>query len=228
MSWRKLLKRSFKIVLIAGGACVALLVLAYIHTSVLMIPWKQIVPPAEAPDAYQVAIVPGASVLKNGTPSDVLADRMLTALELYQAGKVKTFLLSGDHGQDGYDEVTAMRDFLLERGVPGEDLFLDHAGFDTYDTLYRAVHIFGVVEGAVIVTQEFHLPRAMMIANGLGMFEAVGVIADRQPYVKEKIFGLREVPARFKAFFDLMVQTKPTYLGDSIDITGDGRVTWDD
>ncbi len=227
MSLLKLFKRLSKMCLIiAGGGCLLLLAI-FLLTSV-MVPWKRIVELSDAPSAnYTVVIVPGASVLRNGTPSDVLTDRLLTALDLYQAGKVKTFLLSGDHGQDGYDEVSVMRDFLLDRGVPGEDLFLDHAGFDTYDTLYRAVHIFGITQGAMIVTQRFHLPRAMLIADGLGMFETTGVIADRQTYLKASVFSAREWPARVKALFDVIFKSKPKYLGDPIDITGDGRVTWD-
>ena len=174
---------------------------------------------------WQVVIVPGASVLRSGVPSDVLADRLLTALELYQADKVEKFLLSGDDGQDGYDEVSSMRDFLLDRGVPGQDIFLDHAGFDTYDTLYRAKAVFGV-SSAIIVTQKFHLPRALFIADALAI-KNIGVIADRQPYVKAIIFSLREWPARLKALFDVVGRAKPTYLGDPIDITGDGQVTWE-
>ena len=177
------------------------------------------------PGSWQVVIVPGASVLRNGQPSDVLADRLLTALDLYQAKKVEKFLLSGDHGQEGYDEVSVMRDFLLEHGIPDEDLFLDHAGFDTYDTLYRAKVIFGVTS-AVISTQKFHLPRALFIADALD-FPAIGVIADRQPYVKSALFFAREWPARVKAVLDILAHAQPTYLGAHIDMEGDGQVTWD-
>lgn len=219
MSWPKLFRRLCSFVFVVG---------------VLFVVFQIWIVRSQAPDIFavdavfgdwQAVIVPGASVLRSGAPSDVLADRLLTALELYENGRAEKFLLSGDDGQDGYDEVSAMRDFLLDRGVPGEDIFLDHAGFDTYDTLYRAQAIFGVTS-AIIVTQEFHLPRALFIADALGI-KNVGVIADRQPYVKAFIFSLREWPARFKALFDVVVHTKPTYLGGRIDITGDGQQTWD-
>ncbi len=179
----------------------------------------------EAPSAT-VAIVLGAKVNADGNPSDVLADRLITAFELYQNGNVDKVLLSGDHGTESYDEVMAMRDFLLEYGVEPDDLFLDHAGFDTYDTMYRARFVFHV-EDAIVVTQKFHLPRAVMTARILGI-EATGVVADRQRYVKQLQFSARELLARIKATKDLILKPSSTYLGEPIPITGNGQVTWDD
>ena len=175
----------------------------------------------------QIIIVLGASVLPNGTPSDVLRDRLFTAEELYIAGKAPKILVSGDNGGvDGYDEVNAMRKFLLADDIPADDIFLDHAGFDTYDTMYRARHVFGVTS-AIVATQAFHLPRALYIGEQLGM-DVVGVAAERQAYVKGDLFEMRERFANVKAFWDVTFGALPTYEGEIVDITGSGTVTWDE
>ena len=173
----------------------------------------------------QVALVLGARVKANGTLSDILKDRVLTALDLYRAKKVSKILLSGDHGTKEYDEVNAMKDFLLKEKVRPEDLFLDHAGFDTYDSVYRARDIFQV-ESMIVVTQEFHLVRAVYIARGLGI-DAIGMTADRQQYLGIVRYQIREIPARIKAFFDVVFGSKPKFLGDTIPITGESQKSWD-
>lgn len=185
---------------------------------------KNIVALDSSPSAY-VVIVPGASVLRNGTPSDILKDRLLTAYELYESGKAEKFLLSGDHGGAGYDEVNVMRRYLQNLGVPAEDLFLDHAGFDTYDTMYRARYVFGVTD-ALVATQSFHLPRALFIGQNLGM-TVHGVPSERQGYAKDEEFAFRERFANVKAWFDVLRQAQPKFGGSTYDITGDGTVTWD-
>ncbi len=172
----------------------------------------------------KVAIVLGARVYENGTPSPMLADRLATGVELYKLGKVDKLLLSGDHGTTTYDEVNVMLRYCLDRGVPDEDVFTDHAGFDTYDTMYRARDVFEVTD-ALVVTQDFHLPRAVYIARTLGL-DATGVVADVQPYANEWRFALREWPARVKAFFQLhLTKTGPRFLGPALPIDGDGRLT---
>jgi SanA protein len=179
---------------------------------------------AEAP-ACPVAIVPGAGVWPSG-PSPVLEDRLATALELRRAGRVRKLLLSGDHGRRGYDEPGAMAAWLERRGVPPEDLFLDHAGFDTRDTLARARLVFGV-ERALVVSQEFHLPRALWLARELGI-DAVGVRADRRVYDLRSWYLAREAGARLKAAVEVKVLRRgPRFLGPPIPIDGDGRVTRD-
>lgn len=178
----------------------------------------------DVPPAY-VVIVPGASVLRNGTPSDILADRLTVAASLYATGKAEKVLVSGDNGQEGYDEVNVMRRFLLDKDVAPEDIFLDHAGFDTYDTMYRARHVFGITD-AIVVTQRYHLYRALFVASHLGI-NATGVSSDLQPYIKQPWFSARETLSRVKAVVDVLTGAKPGYLGDPIDIRGDGRVTWD-
>ena len=177
----------------------------------------------EVPQA-QAAIVLGARVYDDGTLSPMLADRMQTGVLLYKSGKVKKLLLSGDHGQTTYDEVNAMLRYALDRGVPAEDVFTDHAGFNTYDTMYRARDVFQV-RSAIVVTQGFHLSRAVYTARSLGL-EATGVPADIQPYGNEWRFAMRDWLARAKAFMELNItHPGPRFLGPVIPIEGDGRAT---
>lgn len=173
----------------------------------------------------QAALVLGARVFNDGRMSSILMDRAKTALDLYEIGKVDKLLLSGDHGTKEYDEVNTLKEFFLDSGVPAEDIFLDHAGFDTYDSIYRARDIFQV-RSVTIVTQDFHLPRAVFIARYLGL-DAYGATADRQEYLANWRNHIREVPARFKAFVNVVFKSKPKYLGEVIAITGDSRKSWD-
>lgn len=207
---------------VAAGLCVAVFVCAQSSVGSM----RNLIVTPDAVADVPVVIVPGASVLRDGQPSDVLADRLLAAIDLYRAGKAKKILVSGDHGQDSYDEVNAMRRYLLERGVAPEDIFLDHAGFDTYDTMYRAWHVFGITD-AVVASQTFHLPRALYIGTQLGM-TVQGVAAQRQRYVKDAEFAFRERFANVKAYVDVAFGSESAYLGEVIDISGDGRVTWDE
>jgi SanA protein len=179
--------------------------------------------PADAPRA-QAAIVLGARVYSDGTPSPMLADRLETGIKLYKLGKVKKLLLSGDHGQVEYDEVNVMLDYVVARGVPARDVFTDHAGFDTYDTMYRAIAVFQV-KSALIVTQDFHLARSVYTAQKLGL-KAVGVVADIQPYTDEFRNRMREWLARGKAIIQLhLIHPEPRFLGPPLPIDGDGRIT---
>ncbi len=179
--------------------------------------------PEDAPHA-QCAIVLGARVYADGKPYPMLADRLEVGIRLYKLGKVDKLLLSGDHGQTTYDEVNVMLDYVVARGIPEEDVFTDHAGFDTYDTMYRARDVFQV-ETAIIVTQGFHLSRAVYTARTLGL-EATGVASDLRPYFNETRNATREMLARVKAILDLHItHPRPKYLGVAIPITGDGRAT---
>lgn len=168
-------------------------------------------------------LVLGARVWDNGSPSGVLEDRLDTGISAYQAGVSDRLLMSGDHGQDDYDEVNAMKDYALEQGIPSENIFMDHAGFSTYESVYRARDIFQV-KTVLIVTQEYHLYRALYIARALGL-NAYGVAADRSVYSGIVGFEAREILARVKDFFYTLIQPLPTYLGDVIPITGDGNAT---
>jgi SanA protein len=168
----------------------------------------------------EVAIVPGASVL-NGKPSPVLSARADTAIELFETGKVSKILVTGDNGELTHDEVTPVRRYLTEAGIPADDIFLDHAGFDTYSSMYRAIAVFHA-QSAIIVTQDFHLPRALYIARHLGM-TAYGVTAEGGG---TPLDYLREIPASDKALFDLLVHRIPEFLGAPFPLTGSGTSTW--
>lgn len=173
----------------------------------------------------EVVLILGARVYGDNRMSSVFLDRVQTALEVYEAGKVEKIIVSGDHGTKYYDEVNVVKDYLLEKGVPGEDIFLDHAGFDTYDSIYRAREIFGV-SSLIISTQNFHLSRAIYIAKGLGL-EVSGISANRRTYVFSTNYNLRESLARVKAFFNLLLKSESKFLGEPIPISGDGRKSWD-
>ena len=172
---------------------------------------------------YDCILVLGCGVKPDGTPSDRLRDRVKVGVSLYHAGIAPKLLMSGDHGREGYDEVSAMLKLAVELGVPKEDIFLDHAGFSTYESIYRAKDIFSC-KSILIVSQDYHLYRALYIAESFGI-EARGVSADLVPYVKMVYHNIRETLARCKDFFFALKKPAPTYLGDPIDLTGDGSVT---
>lgn len=171
------------------------------------------------------ALVLGAKVYQNGHLSSVLKDRVDAALELYKAKKIKRFLLSGDHGTTNYDEVNQMKAYLLKKGVSKHAIFLDHAGFDTYQSIYRAQYIFKAND-IIIVSQKFHLKRALYIAKSLGL-QAQGYSADKHTYGIAKKMILRESLANVKAFLELLIHKKPKYLGQVIDIKGDSSKSFD-
>ena len=175
-------------------------------------------------------LVLGAGVFENGKPSNMLEDRLLTALELYEKGFSDTILVSGDHGSAEYDEVNVMKRYLTDRGVPSERIFMDHAGFSTYDSLYRARKIFGV-ESLIIVTQEYHAYRALMIGRHLGVecraVSAPILSSQASSYVGQNWYFFRESIARCKDFFFCFLRPLPSYLGDSISLSGSGDVTND-
>ena len=165
-------------------------------------------------DDYPVAIVFGAGLRLDGTPTTVLRDRVTTASNLYFSGKVRKILLSGDNRFAYYNEPGAMLAFAIELGVPKKDIALDYAGRRTYDTCYRAQHIFGVSE-AIVVTQRYHLPRTLMICKSLGL-KAVGVPADQRQYwpLTYLLWRLREVPATMNALVDIWITRPLPALGE--------------
>lgn len=171
-------------------------------------------------------LVLGAGV-HGTTLSHMLEDRVKTGINLYEIGSAPKILMSGDHGQDDYDEVNAMKDYAKEQGVPSEDIFMDHAGFSTYESMYRARDIFGC-EKIIIISQEYHLHRAIYIAEYLGL-EAYGVDSQLRPYaVDTNIYNtIREFLARNKDFLYVRFDPKPTYLGEAIPINGNGDMTND-
>ncbi|MBC7765721.1 MAG: YdcF family protein [Hyphomonadaceae bacterium] len=179
----------------------------------------------QAPQADAI-IVFGALVFSNGQPSDMLQDRLDVGLKLYQANKATRIVVTGDHGQKSYDEVNGMRQYLQAKGVPREAIFMDHAGFNTYDSLYRAKDIFEIKK-AILVTQEYHLVRALYIGKQLGL-SVVGVPSDTHVYPGMPFYLVREVGSRFKAFLQAGVfHPEPKYLGDTIPIWKSGVLTDD-
>ncbi len=171
------------------------------------------------------ALVLGARVYDGERASPVLEDRLETALALYRGGTVQRILVSGDHGTAAYDEVNMMRAWLEARGVPPRDLFLDHAGFDTYSSVRRARDVF-LARRIIVVTQRFHMPRALYIARALGL-EADGARADRRRYRGAAYLEVREVGARVRALLDVTRDRSPHHGGAPIPITGDGLATRD-
>lgn len=170
-------------------------------------------------------LVLGAKVYEDGSLSPVLGDRVTTGVLLYELGAGKKLLLSGDHGQVEYDEVNAMKERALSLGVPEDDVFLDHAGFSTYESMVRLKEVFGG-KSVVIVTQSYHLYRAIYVARRLGI-EAYGVPSDLRRYYKQPYYELRELGARTKDMVYTLLWPSPRYLGEPIDLTGSGRATWD-
>jgi SanA protein len=162
----------------------------------------------------QVALIPGAAILADGNISSIFRDRVDTAIELYNTKKVSKILVSGDNSTLSHNEVNPVRNYLLSKGIPDTDIFLDHAGFDTYSTMYRARDIFQV-SSVIISTQSFHLPRAVFIARSLGI-QAYGVPADMGHTLLKNY--IREIFADEKAVFDLIFHIKPKFLGDVIPI----------
>ena len=158
-------------------------------------------------------------------PSPMLEDRLLQAIDLYQNNVSSKIIMSGDHGKQDYDEVNTMKNFAIDKGVPSESIFMDHAGFSSYESIYRAKEIFGAKK-IVIVTQKYHLYRALYIANQLGI-EAYGVGADPRQYVGATYRELREILARNKDFIKCIFKPEPTYLGDTIPVSGNGDITND-
>ena len=169
-------------------------------------------------------IVLGAGVWGD-KPSPMLEDRLLEGIKLYQNNVSSKIIMSGDHGKKEYDEVNIMKNYAIEKGIPSEDIFMDHAGFSTYESLFRAKEIFEAKK-VVIVTQEYHLYRALYIAKQLGL-EAYGVGADPRQYVGATYRELREILASDKDFVKCLFKPDPTYLGDTIPVSGNGDITND-
>lgn len=181
----------------------------------------RIVSPDEAKSfSADAVLVLGCLVRADGTPSGMLRDRLDTALEIDSDAP---FIMSGDHGTKEYDEVNAMRDYALDKGADKERVFMDHAGFSTYDSIYRAKEIFGAKK-VIIVTQSYHLYRALYIAKSLGL-DAVGVSADKHTYNGQSIREAREILARSKDLFYSLFKPKPKYLGEKISLSSDASVT---
>ena len=185
---------------------------------------KYILTPENAGEGYDCILVLGCGV-HGDTPSHMLEDRLLQGIELYEYGASEKMLMSGDHGKENYDEVNVMKDFAVERGVSAENIFMDHAGFSTYESMYRAKEIF-TAEKILIVTQDYHLHRAIYDARAMDM-EAYGVASNPRTYAGQLYRDIREILARNKDFLYCIIKPEPTYLGDEIPVQGNGNVTND-
>ena len=180
---------------------------------------------AAALDGMDCILVLGCGVRQDGSPTHMLEDRLKQAETLYKLGAAPKLLMSGDHSRADYNEVGAMKAHAEEAGVPGEDVFMDHAGFSTYESLYRAKEIFDTKK-VIIVTQEYHLYRALYIAQRMGL-EAYGVSSDYRTYVGQPVREVREILARLKDIATTVFWPEPTYLGEVIPVSGDGNITND-
>jgi len=219
---RRLAFRIFRGLMVAGLCVFA--ITAAINAHVVLSTRDKILTMQDARNLdMDCVMVLGAGLRRDGTPSAMLADRLRVGIGAFEEGAAPVLLMSGDHGKTDYDEVNAMKAFAVERSVPSSNIFMDHAGFSTYESMYRARDIFRV-EGLVIVTQRYHLYRAVYNAERMGL-EAYGISSDLQRYANQRYFDFREYLARVKDFVWGVVQPPPTYLGEPIPITGDGDVT---
>lgn len=219
---KKIMKTVLCVLLIiaAVGAGAAFGISGYVKSSVK----EYILDPSDTGEGYDCILVLGCGVYGT-TPSHMLEDRLLRGVELYKNGVSNKLLMSGDHGRTSYDEVNVMKSFATENGVPSEDVFMDHAGFSTYESMYRARDVFKA-EKILIVTQEYHLYRAVYDARALGL-DAYGTVSMPRTYQGQLYRDIREVLARDKDFFYAIFKPEPKYLGEAIPVQGDGNLTND-
>lgn len=203
-----------------------LLLILSINIYVRITTADRIFEPAAVPDiSYDAALVLGCGVYNNSQPSMLLKERLDAAIGLYESGLAPKLIMSGDHGQKEYDEVNVMKKYAIEHGVPSEDIFMDHAGFSTYESIYRARKIFDT-GSLIIVTQQYHLYRALYVADAFGI-EAHGAKADRHEIQGQSARDFREILARNKDFLYSIFKPEPTFLGESIDLQDSGDLTND-
>ncbi len=167
-------------------------------------------------------LILGAGI-ENNKPSFMLKDRLDKGIELYQKGVSNKILMSGDHGRIDHDEVNVMKNYAIEKGVPASSIYLDHAGFSTYDSIYRAKYIFGI-QKMVIVSQKYHLPRALYLSN-MFQIDAYGIAAEEIDYAGNQYREIREVLARNKDFVLGIIKPPAKYLGEKISLSEDSSFT---
>ncbi|WP_455649846.1 SanA/YdcF family protein [Enterocloster citroniae] len=225
MKIRSFVRKTVRVLLVLGLA--GCLVMFLVNLYMIRKEKKYILTADQAGELEDVdcIMVLGCGVRPDGTPSGMLSDRLDQGIRLYDEHVSDKLLMSGDHGKVNYDEVNLMKQFAIDRAVPSENIFMDHAGFSTYESMYRARDIFQVKK-IVIVTQRYHMYRALYVAQSMGM-EAYGVASDPRTYGGQRMRDVRELLARPKDLIYTIVMPKPTYLGDSIPVSGDGNVTND-
>ena len=186
---------------------------------------KMVTPEQARERPAEAILVLGASVFPDGRPSGILQDRLDQAIALYHAGCAPKLIMSGDGRQTSYNEPAAMKAYAISQGVPSEDIFCDRGGYSTYDSTYRARFIFGA-RSLIIVTQSYHLSRALYSASGLGI-DVIGVPSDGGPYLRQTYYDLREIPARTKDFLYTLIRKQSAILGDPVSLYQSGDVTND-
>lgn len=208
-------------------AVIMILVVVGINLYIVMKEKSKILSVDEVSDfSSDCIIVLGAGIRADGNPTWMLEDRIKIGDQLYKNACAPKIIMSGDHGREEYDEVNTMKSYAVDEGVPSEDIFMDHAGFETYDSLYRAKEVFGAKK-VIIVTQEYHLYRALYIADKLGL-DARGVSSDLRFYSNKMVYWkFREYLARVKSFGKCITKPEPKYLGGPIDLSVSGDVTND-
>lgn len=202
------------------------IIIVSINLYIIAITKKQIykIEELELNEDIDCILILGAGVRGN-KPSPMLEDRLMTGIDLYNKGISNKIIVSGDHGRKYYDEVNVMKSYLKENNIQSENIFMDHAGFSTYDSIYRAKEIFKA-QKIVIVTQEYHLYRALYLAKKLDI-EAYGTVANRREYRFQLKRDIREMVARVKDFLKVILKPEPKYLGEIIPVSGNGNVTND-
>lgn len=206
--------------------CIGIIIICILSLYVKLSTKKQILTSSEIKDISDIdcILVLGAGVIDN-RPSLMLKDRLETSIDLYNDNISNKIIMSGDHGRANYNEVKVMKEYGIKNEIPSENIFMDHAGFSTYESIYRAKEVFKSKK-IVIVSQEYHLYRALYIANKLGL-EAYGVPAKKVKYKGQIMRELREILARDKDFVKSIIKPKPTYLGNPIPVSGNGDKTND-
>lgn len=198
--------------------------LAIINFYVIITTKNKIIKINDIKDNYDCIVVLGAGI-RNNKPSPMLEDRLATAIELYNKKAAPKILVSGDHEYIDYDEVNVMKTYLIENNIPSEDIFMDHAGLSSYDSIYRTKKIFKANK-VIIVTQKYHLYRSLYIAKSIDL-KADGVSATKREYMNQTKRDIREIAARIKDFIKCLFKPEPTYLGEVIPIKGNGDRTND-
>lgn len=225
---KKKIKKVFKILLFLMIGIVLLIGLMTLCINLYMISYtREYIIEEEENNTYNYDCITvlGASVRADGTPSLMLRDRLDKGIDLYYKQLSKKILMSGDHIYFDYDEVNTMKRYAIEKDVPSNDIFMDHAGINTYDSMYRLKEIYGVKK-TVIVTQNYHLYRSIYIARKLGL-EAYGIEASPIEYSGQFHRDIREILARVKDFFKVIFKPEATYMGDTIEVSGNGDITND-
>ena len=214
-----------KIILIIATILIILVILISLGINIFVKSYsKSRIEQQYSKEMADAILILGCQVKPDGSLSSMLQDRLKGA-ELYKKGVAKKIIVTGDHGKEDYDEVNAMKNYLIEQGIPSENIFMDHAGFSTYESMYRAKYIFETKK-VVAVTQEYHLYRTIYIGNQLGI-ETYGVPANPNDYVGQTGREVREYLAIAKDFVKCIIKPEPTYLGEVIPVSGNGDITND-